>query len=120
MCSYEVDPALLLPRVLPGTELDLWHGKAYVSLVAFLFLNTRLLGIPIPFHRNFEEANLRFYVQRTERDVVKRGVVFIKEIVPRWAIAAVARLVYNENYISMPMSHRFETNGGPEPVTLPA
>ena len=117
MCSYEVEPALLLPRVPPGTELDLWQGKAYVSLVAFLFLNTRFLGIPIPFHRNFEEANLRFYVRRTESDVVKRGVVFIKEIVPRWAIAAVARLAYNENYASMPMSHHVETITGPEPAT---
>ena len=35
----------------------------YVSLVGFMFKNTRLLNIPIPFHTDFEEVNLRFYVK---------------------------------------------------------
>lgn len=105
MLNYEVDPALLLPLVPPGTTLDRWQGHTFISLVGFCFLNTKVFGIPIPFHRNFEEVNLRFYVARQQGDEVRRGVVFIREIVPRIAIAAVARTVYNENYVALPMTH---------------
>jgi uncharacterized protein YqjF (DUF2071 family) len=108
MLNYEVDARILLPLVPAGTELDLWNGKAYASVVGFLFLNTRLAGIPIPFHRNFEEVNLRFYVQRKTGNEVRRGVVFIRELVPRFAIAATARRIYNEKYLSLPMKHRIE------------
>lgn len=110
MLNFEVDPAILASRVPPGTELDSFGGKTFVSVVGFLFLDTRVLGVPIPFHRDFEEVNLRFYVRRGER----RGVVFVKEIVPRFAIAAVARTVYGENYVSMKMRHRcdIESRGG--------
>ncbi len=108
MLNYEIEPAILAPLVPKGTELDYWGGKTFVSVVAFLFLNTRVGGIPIPFHRNFEEVNLRFYVRRRAEDGWRRGVVFIKELVPRSAIAFVARKFYNENYIAMPMSHRIE------------
>ena len=93
MLNYEVDPALVAAYVPPGTELDRFDGKAFISLVGFLFLNTKILGISVPFHRNFDEVNLRFYVRRSVDGVVKRGVVFIREIVPRRAIAAVARLL---------------------------
>jgi uncharacterized protein YqjF (DUF2071 family) len=105
MLSYEVDPRLLQKLVPAGTELDRWHGKTFVSLVGFRFLNTKVFGVPIPFHRNFDEGNLRFYVCRRESSEVRRGVVFVREIVPRWAIAAVARAFYNEQYVSLPMSH---------------
>ena len=98
MANYEVDPALLRPRVPHGTELELHEGRCFVSLVGFMFLNTRVLGLPIPFHVNFEEVNLRFYVTRQTASEVRRGVVFIKEIVPRSAIAWVARTVYGEPY----------------------
>jgi uncharacterized protein YqjF (DUF2071 family) len=108
MLNYEVDPALLRPLVPPGTELDAWGGVTYASVVGFLFLRTKVLGIPIPFHRDFEELNLRFYVRRRGPEGWRRGVVFVKEIVPRLAIAAVARLVYNENYVALPMRHRTE------------
>lgn len=104
MINYVVDPAILLPFVPKGTELDLWQGKAYVSLVGFMFLNTRVCGVSFPFHRNFEEVNLRFYVKGAER-----GVVFIKEIVPRWGIAFIARRLYNEKYVALPMRHKIET-----------
>jgi uncharacterized protein YqjF (DUF2071 family) len=103
MLNFEVDPALLRPLVPADTVLDSWSGRTYVSLVGFLFLKTRVLGLPIPFHRNFEELNLRFYVRRDASDGPRRGVVFVKEIVPRFAIATVARVVYNENYVSMRM-----------------
>ena len=105
MVNYAVDPAILLPFVPAGTELDFWKDKACITLVGFLFLRTRVLGLPIPFHTNFEEVNLRFYVRRRNADEWRRGVVFIKEIVPRFAIAAVARGLYYENYVALPMRH---------------
>jgi hypothetical protein len=111
MLNYEVDPSLLLPFVPSGTELDRWNGKVFVSLVGFRFLQTKVRGIAFPFHSNFEEVNLRFYVRRKEGSEIRRGVVFIKEIVPRWAIATVARIFYNERYVSLPMRHRIQTNG---------
>lgn len=105
MLNYAVDPDLLRPHVPAGTELDTHDGVHYVSVVGFMFLKTRVMGMPIPFHVNFEEVNLRFYVRRKAEDEWRRGVVFIKEIVPRRAIAYVARRVYNENYIALPMRH---------------
>ncbi len=112
MLNYEIDPALLRSRVPRGTELDAWRGLAFVSVVGFRFLDTRIAGWTIPFHRNFDEINLRFYVRRREADGWRRGVVFVREIVPRWAIAAIARLVYNENYLALPMRHRLDLPHG--------
>ena len=106
MLNFPADPDVLQQYVPAGTELDVWRDRAYLSVVGFLFLDTRVHGIPIPFHRHFEEVNLRTYVRRREGDDWRRGVVFIKEIVPRWMIALVARRVYNENYVSMRMRHR--------------
>jgi uncharacterized protein len=108
MLNYEVDPKVLSPYVPTGTELDSWGGKTYVSMVAFMFLKTKVRGMRIPFHQNFEEINLRFYVQGKGPEGWRRGVVFIKEIVPRFAIAAVARLFYNENYVALPTRHRLD------------
>jgi uncharacterized protein len=112
MLNYEVDPAALRPFVPRGVELDTWDNRHFVSVVGFHFLNTRVLGLPIPFHQNFEEVNLRFYVRRRAEEGWRRGVVFIKEIVPRWAIATVARVVYNENYSARPMRHRIDLDNG--------
>jgi uncharacterized protein YqjF (DUF2071 family) len=112
MLNYEVDADLLLPFIPAGTELDRWQEKVFVSLVGFRFLKTRLLGfLPIPMHSNFEEVNLRFYVRRTVGDEVRRGVVFIREVVPRRAIAFVARTFYNENYVALPMGHEIRSVG---------
>lgn len=105
MANYEVDPALLETRVPMGTELDLHEGKCFVSLVGFMFLDTRVLDFLVPFHVNFEEVNLRFYVKRETGDELRRGVVFVKEIVPRGAIAAVARILYGEPYEKWKMSN---------------
>lgn len=112
MANYVIDPRLLEPYVPAGTELDLWKDRCYVSLVGFMFLNTRLLGLPIPFHRNFEEVNLRFYVRRKEAGEWKRGVVFIKEIVPKPAITFVANTIYKEHYETMKMSHQWIEHSG--------
>jgi uncharacterized protein len=105
MANYEVAPEILANRVPKGTSLDFSEGKCFVSLVAFMFLDTRVLGIPIPFHVNFEEANLRFYVKREIENETKRGVVFVKEIVPRPAIATVANVLYGEPYECWKMAH---------------
>lgn len=109
MLNYAVDPALLKPHVPAGTVLDSFGGRTYVSLVAFRFLRTKLFGaLPIPFHSDFAEVNLRFYVRRNDR----RGVVFIAEIVPKWAVAKVARVAFEENYVALPMRYRVDINGG--------
>ena len=110
MLNYEVDPSLLLKLVPAGTELDCWNNKTFVSLVGFRFLKTKVWGFSVPFHSNFDEVNLRFYVRRLDGDQLKRGVVFIREIVPRWLIAAVARIVYNERYVALPMSHEIRSS----------
>jgi uncharacterized protein YqjF (DUF2071 family) len=111
MLNYEVDAALLAPHVPAGTTLDLWDGHALVSLVGFRFVDTRLAGIAVPGHTAFEEVNLRFYVRRVEQDEVRRAVVFIRELVPRLAIAWVARAWYNEPYRATPMRHTIATDG---------
>lgn len=105
MLNYEIDPAVLEPYLPTGTMLDTWNNRHYVSVVGLMFLHTRLYSIPVPFHRNFEEVNLRFYVRREVGDEVRRGVVFIKEVVPKQAVMLMARALYNENYVAMPMSH---------------
>jgi uncharacterized protein len=104
MANYAVEPSLLADRVPTGTQIDLHEGKCFVSLVGFMFLDTRVMGFPVPFHVNFEEVNLRFYVRRETNDEARRGVVFIKEIVPRFAIAAVAKTIYGEPYERWKMS----------------
>ncbi len=109
MLNYQVDAAILKPHVPAGTELDSFDGAFYISMVGFLFQRTRVLGAPIPGYQDFEEVNLRFYVRR-HQDGWKRGVVFLKEIVPKFAIAVLARELYNENYVTMPMRHRADSN----------
>jgi uncharacterized protein YqjF (DUF2071 family) len=106
MFNYEVPAAVLEPLVPRGTELDRWNGATLASLVGFQFLDTRVLGVPIPGHRNFDEVNLRFYVRRRAADGSwRRAVVFIRELVPRRAIAWAARRIYNEPYLAVPMRH---------------
>ena len=112
LLNYDVEAGLLAPRVPAGTELDTWNGRHAVSLVGFRFLRTRVLGIPVPFHRDFDEVNLRFYVRRKVGGEWRRGVVFVRELVPRWALAAVARLVYGEPYSAVPMRHALDPDAG--------
>lgn len=108
IANYEVDPEVLHDYVPHGTELDIWNGICYVSLVGFMFVNTSVLGIPIPYHRNFEEVNLRFYVKRKENGEWKRGVVFIKELVPRRVITFIANTIYKEHYQTVSMNHEWQ------------
>jgi uncharacterized protein YqjF (DUF2071 family) len=111
MVNYEMPPEVLKPYLPAHTELDLWEGKALVSMVGFMFLNTRVLGIKWPWHVNFEEVNLRFYVRYFDGNEWKRGAVFISEIVPLAIIPLVANNLYNEHYKAMPMRHSVINNG---------
>ena len=108
LANYEIDPELLKEYLPYKTELDEWNGIHYVSLVGFMFVNTKVLGIKIPFHVNFEEVNLRFYVRYKDGNEWKRGVVFIKEIVPRHAITFIANSLYKEHYQTLKMNHVWE------------
>ena len=111
--TYAVDPARIIDLVPAGTTLDWWHSQALVSLLAFQFLDTKILGTPIPFHQDFEEVNLRFYVRRSTVAGVRPGVVFIRELVPRPFVGRMARLLYREPYQVVPM--RSKVRPGPPP-----
>lgn len=108
MANYPVEEEVLRPYLPYGTEFDYWEGKLYMSLVGFMFLNTKVLGIPVPFHRHFEEVNLRFYVRYKAENEWRRGVVFLRELVPKTMIAFVANTVYGEHYRTLPMRHNIE------------
>jgi uncharacterized protein len=108
MLNYPVDPAVLQTHLPAGTELDFWNGQTYVSVVGFQFRDARVLGVPVPLHRHFEEVNLRFYVRYRATDGWRRGVVFIKEIVRRRLVALVARTVYHEHFVTLPMRQRVQ------------
>ena len=106
--NFVVDPKIVAPLVPPGTEIDFENGETFLSVVGFLFLDTRLVGLPIPLHRDFEEVNLRFYVRKKSADTWRRGVVFVRELVPRRAIAVLARTFYGEKYVALPMKHQID------------
>ena len=105
MANYAIDPAILSSYVPARTELDIWNNKCYLSLVGFMFLNTKVLGVKVPFHINFPEVNLRFYVRGNGVNENKRGVVFIREIVPKRALSFVANTFFNERYVTLPMKN---------------
>jgi uncharacterized protein len=110
--NYEIAPDVLAPHVPPGTELDFDAGSCYVSVVAFRFERTRLFGMAVPFHTTFPEINLRFYVRREMPDGPRRGVVFLRELVNRRAVAAIANWAYNENYRAAPIRARLALEAG--------
>ena len=108
MLNFEIDPETLSSYVPPGTELDLWRGKTFISVVGFLLLRVRILGLPVFLHRHFEQVDLRFYVRRETAEGVRHGVAFIKQIVPRQVIASVARRLYSEEFVTLPMAHKVD------------
>jgi uncharacterized protein len=112
MLNYEIDPVLLGAFVPRGTELDSFEGKTYVSLVGLRFARTRLFGsISVPFHTDFDEVNLRIYVRRREAGELRRGVVFIREIVSLPLVTLAARTAYGENYMTLPLRHSISFTG---------
>jgi uncharacterized protein len=113
LINYAIEEKHLLPYLPAGTQLDTYNGICYVSLVGFMFINTKLKGIPVPFHQNFEEVNLRFYVKhKTKNGAERRGVVFIKEIVPKMMISFVANTLYGEHYETLDMDHSWNERDG--------
>jgi uncharacterized protein len=114
MANYAIEPAVLTPFLPAFTELDDYNGNYFVSLVGFMFEDVKIKGISIPFHTHFPEVNLRFYVRHRGSDgTIKRGVVFISEIVPKPAIAWVANTIYKEKYAAAAMQYAVEiTNTG--------
>lgn len=110
--NYEVEPKILMPFLPPGTELDTWQDKTLASIVGFEFADVRVLRTPIPFHRDFEEINLRFYVHRKAPDGWRRGVVFVRELVPRRIVALLAHQLYGEPYTALPMDRLFRHESG--------
>ena len=118
MVNYEIDSNLLLPFLPKGVELDLYKGKSYISLVGFMFKNTKLFNIPIPKFGTFEEINLRFYVCRKEGNQIKRGVVFINETIPYKIVAWIANALYHENYTVVPTKHSITNDKISQKVTF--
>jgi uncharacterized protein YqjF (DUF2071 family) len=112
MLNFAIDPRLLAPHLPAGTELDFFDDETYVSVVGFRFYHTMVVGLPIPRHRNFEEVNLRFYVRKKSADSWRRGVVFVRELVPRFAVAVTARLFYGEPYQALLMRSEVVDDGG--------
>lgn len=92
--TYKTDVSVLKPYLPKGLVLDTIDNSAFISLVAFQFLETKVKGIRIPFHVNFPEINLRFYVKNKN----SRGVVFIREFVTKYMVALIANKIYNEQY----------------------
>ena len=105
MANYAVEPQMLQPYLPKGVELDLYEGEAYVSLVGFMFKQSRIFNIPIPLMGTFEEINLRFYVKRKTAKEYRRGVVFINETVPYKPVAWLANKLYKEHYIAIPTNN---------------
>jgi uncharacterized protein YqjF (DUF2071 family) len=111
IANYSIDQGVLKPFLPRNTEIDMWQDKCYVSLVGFMFFNTKIKNIKVPFHSNFEEINLRFYVRHKKDGIWRRGVTFIKEIVPKPSLTFIANSIYKEKYETLPMNHNWQISG---------
>ena len=110
LLNWRVNEDLLVPHLPPGVELDRWDGDCWASLVGFQFLHMSVKGVPAFGYRDFPEINLRFYVKRQVNEETRRGVVFIREVTPHLMVGWVARALYNEPYITMPMRQSVDEN----------
>ena len=111
LMNWRVDENLLVSHLPSGVELDRWDGDCWASLVGFQFLHMSVKGMPAFGYRDFPEINLRFYVKRQVNGETRRGVVFIREITPHHMVGWVARALYNEPYITMPMRQSVDESG---------
>lgn len=102
--NFAVPDEVLKPYLPKDCTLDYWNGSAYISFVAFQFLNTRVLNIKWPGFTHFPEINLRFYIKHHGR----RGVCFIREYVPSKLVAQIARSLYHEPYLATPIKAHIE------------
>jgi uncharacterized protein YqjF (DUF2071 family) len=107
VATYRVPAELLQNRLPKGLALDDLGGDTFVSLVAFEFSGTRILGVRCPGYGHFPELNLRYYV----RAGAERGVIFIREYVSSRLVAYLARRWYNEPYRVAPLSAARSDNG---------
>ena len=111
MANYPIGTEAIAPYLPYSVQPDLWNGKAYVSLVGFLFQDTRLFGVPIPLLGTFEEVNLRLYVVRQHGNEARRGVVFINETVPYAPVAWLANKLYKEHYTAVKTTRNIREDG---------
>lgn len=112
MVNYVIEPSVLLPYLPYGLELDTYNDKCFVSLVGFKFKESKIFGVGIPLYGSFDEVNLRFYVKRTDGMEIKRGVVFISEIVPYKIVSLLANLLYKEHYSVAKMESTVKIENG--------
>ena len=60
MLNFAVPGEVIARLAPPGTEPDYFEGRAYVSVVGFMFRDARFFGLGFPGHQRFEEVNLRY------------------------------------------------------------
>lgn len=102
LLSYEIDPALLLPHLPAGTEVDFHARRAFVTLLGLHLGNPALYGLPLPFFRGYAQVNLRFYVRRRlAPNHWRRGVAFIRQIVPHRPVAWTAQWLFHEPVVRL-------------------
>lgn len=106
--NYIVPAEILEKYIPPHTKLDYYNGHCFVSLVAFQFRNVKVAGLQVPFHKNFEEINLRFYVKRFDGASWRKGTVFISEIADKTALSTLANTFFHENYKTLPTKQEIE------------
>jgi uncharacterized protein len=109
--NFPIPTDVITRLVPPGTEPDLYDGQSYISVIGFLFQNVRFLGLAFPGHTNFPEINLRYYVRRIVGGEIRRGVVFVRKIAPRSAVAIVANCLFSEKYITRSMRSEIQMSG---------
>ena len=109
MLNYAAAPEVLQPFVPAGTELDLLEGSAFVSVVAFRGVNLRAYRLPLK--REVRQINVRFYVRREEAGALRRGAVFLKELVSSRRVARGGRVGYGEPFEYAPIIASAEEAG---------
>jgi hypothetical protein len=109
--NFGVDPQLLVGRVPAGTELDFNNGATFLSVVGFLSADTVLIGQPPIRQRLFERVQLSFYVRKRNVDDWRRGVVVVREIVPRTVAPVLAHIFVGEPLLALSMRHDLVDRG---------
>ncbi|HKE19548.1 MAG TPA: DUF2071 domain-containing protein [Kofleriaceae bacterium] len=114
--TFAIDPRALRGLVPVGTEIDTFDdGRAPLSMVALRFDDSRVLGLPIPFARSYDQVALRFYVRRwLGGDRWRRGTVPVIEFVPVSALVSAGHVLYGEAYERRPVTSRVRP---PDPGT---
>jgi uncharacterized protein YqjF (DUF2071 family) len=102
---WALPPEALRPLVPRALELDLYAGRAYVTLIPFLIAESRPAGVPPALAMRLLETNLRTYVRAADGET---GIYFFSlDASSRLAVAS-ARVLYGLPYFSAAMSMRKE------------